>query len=110
VKRLLNAALLLVLMLTWAAPAWAQGGHEQPGQVIFGDNRELQADDIIKGDLVIFGGNLSMADARSTAKLRATWRSSVATSSWGLRPGLRVTWPPSAASWIKTKTPTYAAS
>lgn len=61
-KKLFSATLLLILMLTWAAPAFAQEGHEQPGQVIFGSDRKLEAGDIIKGDLVIFGGDLRMAD------------------------------------------------
>ncbi|GAB4543923.1 MAG: hypothetical protein Kow0063_37480 [Anaerolineae bacterium] len=61
-KKLLNATLLLMLMLSLATPAFAQEGHRQPGQVIFGSDRFLEAGDIIEGDLVIFGGNLRMAD------------------------------------------------
>jgi len=61
-KKLLNASMLLILTLAWATPVLAQEGNEQPGQVIFGNNRELQAGDIINGDMVIFGGSLGMAD------------------------------------------------
>ena len=61
-KKLLNVVLLLILLLSLATPAFAQGGHRQPGQVIFGSNRHLEPGDIIEGDLVIFGGNLRMAD------------------------------------------------
>jgi len=61
-KKLFNAVLVLILILGWATPALAQEGHEQPGQVLFGTNRELLAGDVINGDLVIFGGNLRMAD------------------------------------------------
>jgi hypothetical protein len=61
-KKLLNATLLLIMILALATPVLAQEGNEQPGQVIFGSNRELQAGDIINGDMVIFGGNLGMAD------------------------------------------------
>lgn len=61
-KKLLNLTLLSILMLSLATPAFAQGGHEQPGQVVFGSDRRLEAGDIINGDLVIFGGNLRMAD------------------------------------------------
>jgi hypothetical protein len=61
-KKLLTATLLLMLMLSLATPAFAQEGHRQPGQVIFGSDRILEAGDILEGDLVIFGGNLRMAD------------------------------------------------
>lgn len=61
-KKLLNVTLLLMLMLTLATPAFAQDGHEQPGQVIFGSGRFLEPGDIIEGDLVIFGGDLRMAE------------------------------------------------
>jgi len=61
-KKLLNVTLLLILMLTLATPAFAQDGHEQPGQVIFGSDRYLESGDILEGDLVIFGGSLRMAD------------------------------------------------
>jgi hypothetical protein len=61
-KKLLNATLLLILMLSLATPAFAQDGHRQPGQVIFGSDRFLEPGDIIEGDLVIFGGDLRMAD------------------------------------------------
>jgi cytoskeletal protein CcmA (bactofilin family) len=61
-RRLLNVTLLLILLLTLATPAFAQGGPRQPGQVIFGSNRHLEPGDVIEGDLVIFGGNLRMAD------------------------------------------------
>jgi hypothetical protein len=61
-KKLLNVTLLLILMLSLATPVFAQDGHRQPGQVIFGNDRTLEAGDIIEGDLVIFGGNLRMAD------------------------------------------------
>ncbi len=61
-KKLLNAALLVIVALSWATPAFAQEGHEQPGQVVFGNDRRLEAGDIINGDMVIFGGSLSMAD------------------------------------------------
>jgi len=61
-KKLLNVTLLLILMLTLATPAFAQDGHEQPGQVIFGSDRYLEPGDILEGDLVIFGGSLRMAD------------------------------------------------
>jgi len=61
-KKLMNATLLLILMLSLATPAFAQDGRRQPGGVIFGSNRYLEAGDIIEGDLVIFGGNLDMAE------------------------------------------------
>jgi hypothetical protein len=61
-KKLFNAIVLLILMLGLATPVFAQDGHEQPGQVIFGSSRNLEAGDIITSDLVIFGGNLTMAD------------------------------------------------
>jgi hypothetical protein len=61
-KKLFNAIVLLILMLGLATPAFAQDGHEQPGQVIFGSSRNLEAGDVITSDLVIFGGNLTMAD------------------------------------------------
>jgi hypothetical protein len=61
-KRLLNLTLLMILMLSLATPVFAQDGHRQPGQVIFGSNRTLESGDIIEGDLVIFGGNLRMAE------------------------------------------------
>jgi hypothetical protein len=61
-KRLLNLTLLLILMLSLATPAFAQDGHRQPGQVIFGSDRILESGDIVEGDLVIFGGNLRMAE------------------------------------------------
>lgn len=61
-KRLLYATLLLILMLTWAAPAFAQEGHERPGQVIVGSDLRLEPGDVITGDVVIFGGNLRMAE------------------------------------------------
>jgi len=61
-KKLINVTLLLMLMLTLATPAFAQDGHEQPGQVIFGSGRYLEPGDIIEGDLVIFGGDLTMAE------------------------------------------------
>lgn len=60
-RKLMNAAWVLALVFLWATPAFAQEGREQPGQVIFGSNRNLEAGDIIQGDLVIFGGNLRMA-------------------------------------------------
>ena len=61
-KKLLNVTLLLMLMLTLATPAFAQDGHEQPGQVIFGSDRYLASGDILEGNLVIFGGSLRMED------------------------------------------------
>ena len=61
-RKLLNVMLLLILLLSLATPAFAQGGPRQPGQVIFGDNRHLEPGDVIEGDLVIFGGNLRMAE------------------------------------------------
>lgn len=61
-KKLLNISLLLILMLSLATPVFAQDGRRQPGQVIFGSDRFLEAGDIIDGDLVIFGGSLRMAD------------------------------------------------
>jgi hypothetical protein len=61
-KKLLNVTLLLILMLSLATPAFAQEGHRQPGQVIFGSDRFLKPGDIIESDLVIFGGSLRMAD------------------------------------------------
>jgi hypothetical protein len=47
-KKLLNVTLLLILMLSLATPAFAQDGHRQPGQVIFGNDRTLEAGDIIE--------------------------------------------------------------
>lgn len=61
-KKLLNATLLVILMLSLATPVFAQDGDRQPGQVIFGNDRFLEPGDIIEGDLVIFGGDLRMAD------------------------------------------------
>jgi hypothetical protein len=61
-RKVLNVVLLLILLLSLATPAFAQGGDPQPGQVIFGSNRHLEPGDVIEGDLVIFGGNLRMAD------------------------------------------------
>jgi hypothetical protein len=61
-KKLFNVIVLLILMLGLATPVFAQDGHEQPGQVIFGSSRSLAAGDVITSDLVIFGGNLTMAD------------------------------------------------
>ncbi len=61
-KKSLNVTLLLILMLTLATPAFAQDGHEQPGQVIFGSDRHLESGDTLEGDLVIFGGSLRMED------------------------------------------------
>jgi cytoskeletal protein CcmA (bactofilin family) len=61
-KKLLNVTLLLILMLSLATPAFAQEGHGQAGQVIFGSDYSLEPGDTIEGDLVIFGGSLRMAD------------------------------------------------
>lgn len=64
-KKLLSASLLLILMLSWTTPAFAQGGDGQPGQVIFGNDLRLEEGDVIEGDVVVFGGDLEMADGSS---------------------------------------------
>jgi cytoskeletal protein CcmA (bactofilin family) len=61
-KKLFSVTLLLILMLSWATPALAQGGDGGPGQVVFGRDLTLKEDDVIEGDLVVFGGNLDMED------------------------------------------------
>jgi cytoskeletal protein CcmA (bactofilin family) len=61
-KRLVSATLLLIIILSWATPVFAQDGHQQPGQVLFGSDLRLEAGDIVDGDVVLFGGNLRMAE------------------------------------------------
>ena len=61
-KRLISLGLLLILLLSWATPAFAQEGHERPGQVTIGSDVRLEMGDIIAGDVVLFGGNLRMAE------------------------------------------------
>jgi hypothetical protein len=60
-KRILSVGLLLLLVLIWAAPAFAQGGDQGSGQLVFGRNVTLATGDSISGDLTLFGGNLTMA-------------------------------------------------
>jgi len=61
-KRLLSLGLLLMLMVSWATPVFAQEGHVRPGQVIVGSDLRLEAGDVIDGDAFLFGGSLRMAD------------------------------------------------
>jgi cytoskeletal protein CcmA (bactofilin family) len=61
-KKLVRASLLLILMLSWATPAFAQGGGE-PGKVVFGSDLVLEEGEMVDGDVVLFGGNLEMEDA-----------------------------------------------
>ena len=61
-KRLVSATLLLIVILSWATPVFAQDGPQQPGQVRFGGDLILEAGDIIDGDVGLFGGNLRMAE------------------------------------------------
>jgi cytoskeletal protein CcmA (bactofilin family) len=46
-------------MLTFAAPALAQGPFGDSGKVVFGDNFTLESGQSIEGDLVVFGGNVT---------------------------------------------------
>jgi hypothetical protein len=61
-KRVLSLGLLLILMLSWATPVFAQGGDGGRGHVVFGSDLKLEAGEVINDDVVVFGGNLEMAD------------------------------------------------
>jgi cytoskeletal protein CcmA (bactofilin family) len=61
-KRLSGMAVLLVLLLSWAAPTLAGGDQGGPGRLVFGRDLTLNAGDAVSGDVVIFGGNLMMAE------------------------------------------------
>lgn len=50
--------LSLLLMLTFAAPAFAQGPFSG-GKVVFGDNFTLKSGQTLDGDLAVFGGNVT---------------------------------------------------
>jgi hypothetical protein len=60
-KKLLSVVALFILMLSMAAPVFAQGGDNGQGQVTFGKDLVLNAGDVINGSVVVFGGNLVMA-------------------------------------------------
>ena len=61
-KKLSGVAVLLVLLLSWAAPALAGNDQGGPGRLVFGRDLTLNAGDAVSGDVVIFGGNLVMAE------------------------------------------------
>ena len=54
----LTLLVLLVLLLAPARPAYAQSGG--PGKIIFGDNYTLKSGEKLNGDLVVFGGNVTV--------------------------------------------------
>jgi len=56
--KFLVIALTLILLLTFAAPAFAQGPVGD--QVIFGRNLTLKAEETIQGNVIVFGGNVNL--------------------------------------------------
>ncbi len=60
-KKLLSAGLLLILLVAWTTPAFAQGGDGGAGQIVFGRDLTLDEGDEVDGDVVVFGGNLQAA-------------------------------------------------
>jgi hypothetical protein len=60
-KKVVSVTLLLLLsLLLFATPAFAQGGDG--GQVVFGDNFTLESGETLEGDLVVFGGNVELEE------------------------------------------------
>ncbi len=57
-RKILTITFSLLLMLTFATPAFAQG--PSGAKVVFGENFTLEAEKTIDDDLVVFGGNVTL--------------------------------------------------
>ena len=64
--KLFTLALLLALILLPTSAVYARGnsGGLLDGRVIFGDNFTLESGDTLNGDLVVFGGNVTVEEVR----------------------------------------------
>src|SRR5512138_3808973 len=60
--RMFTGLLLILLLLAPAAPAYAReaAGATRDGKVIFGEDYVLKDGETLDGDLVVFGGNVSL--------------------------------------------------
>ncbi len=60
-QKTLILLLNLLVMLTFAPPALAQGPGSG-GKFVLGDNYKLESEQTLNGDLIVFGGNVSTAE------------------------------------------------
>ena len=68
--RYMSLLLLLALLLVPTSSVYAQGPGNGNGRVIFGSNFTLESGDTFDGDLVLFGGNVTIEETQS---LTVTW-------------------------------------
>jgi cytoskeletal protein CcmA (bactofilin family) len=63
-RKPVSICLLLLALVTaaaWVPSALAQGGDRGEGQIVMGRDVDLEAGQVVDGDLSVFGGNLRMA-------------------------------------------------
>ena len=59
-RKIITSILTLIVLLTLAVPAFAQEPDKSGGQVIFGDNFVLEAEQTHNGDLAVLGGSATL--------------------------------------------------
>ena len=78
--RVASVALLAVMMLAIAAPAYAFDGIVADGRVVFGTNFTLNSGEVIDGDLLVFGGNVTLEEGSVVEGEAIIWGGNVEVS------------------------------
>lgn len=78
--RVASVAVLAVMMLAIATPAYAFDGIIADGRVVFGTNFTLYSGEVIDGDLVVFGGNVTLEEGSVVEGAAVIWGGNVEVS------------------------------